>query len=287
MNRYILMVSLLVLASFNLSFRWPVTDFIFTSSFGESRGDHYHDGIDLISKNDKVYPFNSGKLLFAWNKSLFPLENYWGGGNYKILRHDDKLLSVYMHLEDGENLQTSYSENDNLGIIGNTGHSYGKHLHFSILNQIKKESLNPLTTLPAITDTKAPEILYFYIRIGDKYIRLNENSDIRLTQHYPLLVEIHDSITGRENLGIHKIKILFNGQEFINTDFNTIGFNQNNLTVQKYAYADLFDEKGYYKISGIKYKEGINTAVVQVADYYGNSVEKIFNINVKLDMIQR
>ena len=284
MGNKLLLISLLILASFNLSFRWPVTDFVFTSSFGESRGDHYHDGVDIISTDGNIHPVNSGKLLFAWNRSLFPLENYWGGGNFKILKHDNNMLSVYMHLEDGDNLQPSYTENDVLGLMGNTGHSFGRHLHLSLLNQSGRESINPLTALPALTDTRAPEILYFYVRIGDKYVRLNDNSDIRLTQHYPLLVEIKDSITGRENLGIYRIRVLFNGQEFINTDFKAIGFSQNNLKVQKYSYQDIFDEKGYYKISGVQYQEGLNTAVVQAADFYGNSVEKTFNINVKLDL---
>lgn len=284
MNKNILVLSLLILAGFNLSFRWPVTEPILTATFGESRGDHFHDGIDMISTNTAVYPVSSGKLMFAWNRVYFPLDNYWGGGNYKIINHEKNLLSIYMHLEDGDDLKPAYSESDIIGYYGNTGHSYGKHIHFSLIDQGKKESINPFINLPQYADTKAPEILYFYVRIGDKYVRLNENSDIRLTQHYPLLVEIRDTITGRENLGIYRLKAVINGKEVLNTDFSHIGINENGLTIQNFAYDNIFDEKGYYKISGIRYQEGLNSIEIQTSDFNGNTAEKVFSINIDLDM---
>lgn len=284
MNKKILVLSLLILASINLSFRWPVTDPIMKSTFGESRNDHFHDGIDLVSNNKSVYPVGAGKLMFVWNRIYFPLENYWGGGNFKIISHGNNILSVYMHLEDGDDLKAAYTESDVIGYFGNTGHSYGPHIHFTFLDQVKKESINPLLNLPLLTDTKAPQILYFYIKIGDKYIRLNENSNIRLTQHYPLLVEIRDSITGKENLGIYKLKAVANGNEIVNTDFSRIDIGENGLTIQKINHDNLFDEKGYYKISGIRYQEGPNSFVIQVSDFSGNTAEKIFNINIDLDM---
>ncbi len=189
-----------------------------------------------------------------------------------------------MHLEDGDDLKPVYSETDILGYYGTTGHSYGKHIHFSLLDQEKKESINPFVNLPQFPDAKAPEILYFYIRIGDKYVRLNENSDIRLTQHYPLLVEIRDTITGRENLGIYKLKAVINGKEILNTEFSRIGTGENGLTIQKIPYNNIFDEKGYYKISGIQYLEGVNCIEIHASDFSGNTSDKVFNINIDLDM---
>jgi len=284
MNKKILIISLLILAGFNLSFRWPLSESIMTATFGESRGDHFHDGIDMIGANTAVYPLTSGKLMFAWNRIYFPLDNYWGGGNFKIINHGKNILSVYMHLEDGDDLKPVYTETDILGYYGNTGHSYGKHIHFSMLDQDKRESINPFLNLPQFQDMKSPEILYFYVRIGDKYVRLNENSDIRLTQHYPLLIEIRDTITGRENLGIYKLKAIINGKEILNVEFSRIGTGENGLTVQKIPYDNIFDEKGYYKISGVQYLEGINNIEIHAADFSGNTSSKVFNINIDLDM---
>lgn len=284
MNRKELLIGILILAFSHLSFRWPVTDGVIKSTYGESRGDHFHDGIDMISPSDKVYPLEQGTLLYAWNKTLFPLENYWGGGNYKVISHGNGTVSVYMHLQDFEDLRQHYTESDVIGLVGNTGHSYGKHIHFSILNLASRESSNPLNQLTPYTDVKAPEIMNFYIRIDDKYIRINDNSDIRLTKHYPLLVEIRDVIQGKENLGIYSIKASFNGKEVLNCNFDKIGFTPSGLAINNKNFIALFDEKGYYKLDNLTYQEGINTLHISVSDFNGNRAEKNFTVNVNLDI---
>ncbi len=284
MKSKLILFSILILVLSNLSFRWPVNDGIITSTFGESRGDHFHDGIDMISPSDSVHPVESGSLLYTWNKSFFPLENYWGGGNYKIVAHSSGVMSIYMHLQDIDNLQPTYTETDVVGLIGNTGHSYGKHIHFSILDLTKRESINPMKLLPAYNDMKAPEILNFYIRIENRYIRINDNSDIRLTKHYPLLIEIKDTIKGNENLGLYKLHAVFNGKEGGVQEFGKIDYSLNGLTVNNQNFSGLFDEKGYYKLSGLVFVEGINTLSVSVSDYNGNTTQKTFTINVNLDM---
>lgn len=283
MNRTLL-VSIIILSLSFVSFRWPVDNGKLTSSFGESRGDHFHDGIDMISPSNNVYPLDKGKLVYTWNKTMFPLQNYWGGGNFKILKHDNGLLSIYMHLEDGENLKPSFEASEIIGYVGNTGHSYGKHLHFALLDNVKRISYHPFSNLPVYDDKQPPQILYFYIRIGDRYTRINEKSMIRLTKHYPLLVEIRDTAAGNENLGIYRIKAVFNGNEVINTEYSSIGYSDNGLTVNNRVFQDLTDEKGYYKISGLTYVEGINTITVTASDFNGNTAEKVFNIDVHLDI---
>jgi len=126
--------------------------------------------------------------------------------------------------------------------------------------------------------------MYFYVKIGERYVRINENSSIRLTNHYPLLVEIRDSVTGRENLGIYKLKAVFNGKEVLNTEFSSITYSEKGLTVQDKVFDDIFDEKGYYRIPGLTYSEGINSVTVTASDFNGNTAEKVFTVDVHLDM---
>ncbi|NLV67184.1 MAG: M23 family metallopeptidase [Spirochaetes bacterium] len=283
MNR-ILALSIIILSFSNLSFRWPLDNARLTSTFGESRADHFHDGIDMISESDKVYPVNKGRLVFMWNRSVFPLDNYWGGGNYKIIRHDGNMLSIYMHLQDGDDFKEYYDENSILGYVGNTGHSYGKHIHFSILDNVKRESVNPFLLLPRYGDSQAPQILNFYIRIGDRYTLLRDNSSIRLTKHYPLLVEIRDSVSGRENLGIYGIKAVFNGKAVHEAEYRSLGYSANGLTLNNRVFSDTADEKGYYLISGLTYSEGVNSVTVTASDFNGNTSERTFNVDVHLDL---
>ncbi|MCL1865044.1 MAG: M23 family metallopeptidase [Spirochaetes bacterium] len=284
MNKILVCFSIIVLSLSNMSFNQPVKDGIITSTFGESRSDHFHDGLDMLSVSDEVRPLAGGALLYAWNRSLFPLENYWGGGNYKVIAHGDGLLSIYMHLQDVEILKQEYGESDIIGLIGNTGHSFGKHLHVSILDPAKRESINPLKILPAYSDNKSPEIMNFFIRIDNRYIRLNDKSDIRLTKHYPLLIEVKDTIKGNERLGLYNIKASLNGKEIANYTFDKIECSTDGLLVNNKIFIDVFDEKGYYKIKDIVYKEGMNNFLITVSDFNGNIFEKDFTINVKLDM---
>lgn len=82
MNKYerlTLYLSILVFALMSLSFRWPVDAGRITSSFGESRGDHFHDGIDMVCPDDKIYPVDSGKLVYYRDETIFPLDVVPGG----------------------------------------------------------------------------------------------------------------------------------------------------------------------------------------------------------------
>ena len=106
---------------------------------------------------------------------------------------------------------------------------------------------------------------------------------MRFTQHYPMLVEIGDSVTGRERVGIYRIVALFNGSKVLDVSFDSLSIDQNGLVSGSDTFADLFDEKGYYKISGLKYRNGENRFRVFAYDYSGNSSEKAFRVNIKLD----
>jgi hypothetical protein len=293
--KYPFIICFILLISLNLSFTWPVDHAKITSSFGESRGDHFHDGIDIISSSRQIYPVRSGKLVFFWDKSVFPTENYPGGGNYKILKHDN-YFSVYMHLEDypvnkqADNplFKSTYAGNETIGYIGDTGHSSGKHLHLSILHIDSKKSINPLIIFPKISDTHQPDIRDAYIRINDRYFRIRNNDKIRLTQHYPLLLDVSDSINKDQKsgpmVGIYELRAELNGVNVIDIDFSEIIFEKNGLTICGRLFEDLFDEKGYYKISKIEYIEGINNLYITASDFAGNSFSKKLSFLVDLDM---
>ena len=143
-NRLFLLISLIVLSFYNISFKWPLNNGKLTSTFGESRWDHFHDGIDMISVDKRIFPIDSGNLLFFWDRQIFPFENYPGAGNYKIIKHSEDIYSVYMHLADGVSLKRIYTRDDPIAIIGNSGRSFADHLHFSILD---KKRINRNITL--------------------------------------------------------------------------------------------------------------------------------------------
>jgi hypothetical protein len=282
-NRLFNFFTIIVLSIWFLSFRWPLNNGRITSTFGESRGDHFHDGIDMISGDKNVYPPSNGRLEYSWNKSLFPFDNYTGSGNFKIISHNLNCTSVYLHLEDSESLSDTYSENDKIGLFGDTGRSYGAHIHFTFFDILRNESINPFSILPKIDDTRQPVIGPYALHIGDKFVILKNKSKIHLTRNWPLLVNIYDQIKGGEHLGIYKLNIVLNNELVLDITFDKISFLKNGLTINKNFFDTIYDSNGYYKISNLNYQSGLNTFVVTAIDFSGNSKSDSFSIDVTLD----
>jgi len=97
-----------------------------TSRYGWRRG-RYHNGTDIdLNTGDTVRAAWSGKVRYAkYNKSGF--------GNLVIVRHYNGLETFYAHLS--KHLVAPNQEvkaGEPLGLGGNTGHSYGSHLHFEV-----------------------------------------------------------------------------------------------------------------------------------------------------------
>lgn len=275
---------ILTLALLGASFRWPVDQGKITSVFGEARADHFHDGVDMVCADLKVYPIAEGELAYLWDKALFPLDHYSGGGNYRVLRHEDGRYSLYLHLEDSGSYKDAYGERDVVGIIGNTGRSYGRHLHFTVMDPVSRSSVDPMSFMPGFEDTAPPRIAEVYLRLPEKYHVLGNNSNIRLTRHHPLLVSISDSMGGRESVGVHYLAVELNGKKVLEINFSEINFSKNGLTISGKKFQDLFDEKGYYRVGDPVYAQGSNTVKIVARDFRGNEAVKDITFNAKLEI---
>lgn len=97
-----------------------------TSRYGFRKG-RYHNGIDIaLNVGDTIRAAWSGKVRYA-------KFNDGGFGNLVIIRHYNGLESFYAHLD--EHLcvpNQDVKAGDPIGLGGNTGHSFGPHLHFEL-----------------------------------------------------------------------------------------------------------------------------------------------------------
>lgn len=116
---------LCVLEDVHSEFRSPV-DGIVTSRYGYRSGKH-HSGIDLdLETGDTVRSCWSGKVRYA-------KYNDGGFGNLVIVRHYNGLETFYAHLSKLLVVpDQDVKAGDILGLGGNTGHSFGSHLHFEV-----------------------------------------------------------------------------------------------------------------------------------------------------------
>lgn len=278
--------AIVILVLMQLSFRWPADNPIITSSFGESRWDHFHDGMDVISVDQNVYPVMPGSLVYYWNKSRFPFDEYPGMGNFIIIDHGNDIIGIYGHLSDGTVPKSNYAEGEILGTMGNTGHSMAKHLHFTLYKRNEKKSINPFAILPRIEDSKPPMHVATWFHIGDRYVQLRDKGNYRITAHHPLLLEITDTISKRERLGVYKLAVQINERTVLDVEFNEINSAKNILTVGGMTSQDLFDEKGYYRVAGARYVEGENRVKIVATDFNGNRMESSLAFSIHLDIRQ-
>ena len=106
-----------------------------TSGFGRRHHSH-HYGIDIpLNTGDKIVAVFDGKVRYA---------KYNGGGfgNLVIIRHVNGLETYYAHLSRIKVKPNQVVKAGQvIGLGGNTGRSYGAHLHFEVRYQDKP--LNP------------------------------------------------------------------------------------------------------------------------------------------------
>ncbi len=97
-----------------------------TSHFGWRHGRN-HNGTDIdLNTGDTVRAAWGGKVRYA-------KYNDGGFGNLVVIRHHNGLETFYAHLEKHLVVPNQIVEpGDVIGLGGNTGHSYGSHLHFEV-----------------------------------------------------------------------------------------------------------------------------------------------------------
>ena len=97
-----------------------------TSHFGWRRGRN-HNGTDIdLNTGDTVRAAWSGKVRYA-------KYNTGGFGNLVVIRHYNGLETFYAHLNKHLVVPNQIVQaGDPIGLGGNTGHSYGSHLHFEV-----------------------------------------------------------------------------------------------------------------------------------------------------------
>ena len=116
-----------------------------------------HLGIDLVGANytlDEVVAHSDGivtNVVSNINENTSGDARYGSSrvshiyGNYVKIRHNNGMYTLYAHLKYGSlkvNVGESVTKGKVLGFMGNTGYSFGAHLHFEVRDK-NNNVLNP------------------------------------------------------------------------------------------------------------------------------------------------
>ncbi len=274
-----------------ISFQWPLIKGKYpdlqgvTSTFGESRYDHFHNGLDISSSEDPVYGVAPGMILFSKERNDNPFAPVEGPGNYVILDHGKGYWSGYYHLHSlGKIRQGTVDTKTPVGLTGNTGHSTGSHLHFFITSQYGKIYNNPLDFLPSITDRYPPTIgnLLIITPQGTTSLSHTREEKIRLTRPYPILVEVIDpGLEKSLRRGAYTLEWKLNENRPESRSFGKILHTREGwLLDEKYEFSFVFKGQ-YYNLGELAFVDGENTLVLKATDFNGNKSQAVYRIRVQ------
>ena len=98
-----------------------------TGNFGEQRPGHIHAGVDIAApEGTPIRAAAAGRVVL-----MQPTGASGGYGNYTCIQHTGTLTSCYAHqVRFGTSMGASVKQGQVMGYVGNTGNSFGAHLHF-------------------------------------------------------------------------------------------------------------------------------------------------------------
>ena len=325
-----------------IDFHTPIdAPFDLSGTFGEFRS-RFHTGIDFKSRGvqgQKIFSIEDGYV------SRIEVNNY-GYGKVIYIDHLNGFTSVYAHLKNFNSELDEYikselykskrnsikkfpktnqlriNKGEVIGYSGNTGRSFGPHLHFEIRDTKSQDAINPLMFNYSYKDDERPIIRGLYIinennslvrnsPIRKKVKKINDSTytvdDFEYNGKIGIGLDIYD--IQYKNLynqnGVYKVELFIDSILKYSYKMDKIKFSENHYKKIMYDYLSLARKnrkvlKIYTprnsdlsflknnKFNGIINSDSIrdNSLLVRVSDWNGNSSSIKFNLKAN-DSISR
>ena len=313
---------------------------ILSGTFAELRPNHFHAGIDIKTKGTEgfnVYSIGDGYI------SRIQI-THGGYGKALYIKHDNGQSSVYAHLKkyspkiekivkEIQYSNESYtfrvypkeneiriSEKELIGYSGNTGRSYGPHLHYELRDD-KDRPINPLKYKNyTVLDTIPPVVLgLHYKEIPQNSINGSNSSfkNLKLTKISSKLfisdtlntsgligfgVNSYDRMNNTWNkMGLSNIKANLNGEQVFDMNLNSFSYEEwrhintfidyasyknkkiriQKLYIEDYNPLDMYNRSLGNGVINIKNQDKVYLYAIRLFDYNKNYTEILVPISWK------
>ena len=260
-------------------------ELILNGNFGESRPSHFHSGIDIKTQ------FKEGLNVYSSAEGYVSRISIKHGGFGKALyiNHPNGYTTVYAHLKKFNKKIEDYIKkiqynkksyqiehylkkdvikilkNENIGSSGNTGSSFGPHLHYEIRLTKNQKAINPQLFGIDIKDSRRPIINSVFLYKLDSLNKISEPIKLKINK-------INDSIYQSE-------KVTANGT----IGFGISGFDRQDLANNKngiYKYSTIYDNKENieFNFNSFFFEESIKIKTLIDYKYYIDNKSRIVKL---------
>lgn len=267
-------------------FRSPVDIPIrLSGTFGELRPNHFHSGIDIKSIDGK----RGHAIRAVADGYVARIKVRAGGyGNALYIKHPNGYTSVYAHMDRYKSDIQRYvkrqqyrkesfsvdlylkpdqfpvTKGERVGYMGNTGRSFGPHLHFELRDSKNSHPINPLLFGLKMEDTKKPKIhqIKVYYFDDNKELFAEKIYDVKKTKYgYTLnmdklkvnaeyvgfAVKVYDHHNKVSNWnGIYSLEMKKDGIPLYYFDFESFSFDRTRYINAHLDYKERVTDKAYF-----------------------------------------
>jgi hypothetical protein len=273
------------------AFDWPLAKVVLTATFGESRGDHFHAGVDLGGGDQEVRPIAAGEVVFSFEEGEDRGSVPVGLGSFLVLQHQGGVRSLYAHLESGSMRRdrVRFDGSEVLGRVGATGYSLGKHLHLTIIDTEMRSLINPLAVLPPLSDRQAPVVKDLELRSGREPVPVRSGASFRqgTAQVLAQLYDLREDVSFAWRMAVYRVSLHQDGREVASLRLDGLheklrrdGTPALCLLESGLSFDELYEGDWLLRIGEVKLVPGQTTLSLFVADYAGNESSRDFLLNV-------
>jgi murein DD-endopeptidase MepM/ murein hydrolase activator NlpD len=249
-------------------FRSPIDYTISLSgSFAELRNNHFHSGLDMRSGGVVGKPIYAIADGYVSRIKVSP----YGYGLALYITHPNGYVSVYGHLDRYNSTIAKWVKNEQyriesfafdamvdpialpvkkgevIGYMGNSGNSFGAHLHFEIRDEKTEHILNPLLFGLQVSDVTPPVIQALCIYPLDAFSSVNgknkplvvpltgsgklykplSKDSIRVSGNIGYAIKAYDTQSGSSGQnGLYTLSLLANADTVFSISFDEFAFDE-------------------------------------------------------------